>query len=207
MRNRTNILILLFTILSCSSSGQEQVPVKQPAPSVLGSQPGAEPKQFFYPAGEKEIYIDENGKEVKISDIDPEPFRAISTNPMEAFRVIMSSDGYSVRQIRGGSHMRRKPDLEGDKVIIEDINQFNKVNMVDDGLMIVKLNSKTGKLENVNFYKRIPRIHDLAKIMQNDVTRWVLEHKSEEPVMTKFLVTYYIVLQKKQSKEEPKAKQ
>lgn len=204
MRILWNILLLVLSLHACASLGNEAAK-KETTVSILGSRPGEEPKQFFTPGGEKEIIIDESGKEVKISDIDPEPFRTPSNNPMEYFRVIMSTDGYYVRQIRGASHMRRKPDLQGDKVIVEDIAPFDKVNITDDGLIIVKLNSKTGKVENVNFHKRIPRFHNLSRIMQNDATRWIFEHKAEEPAVTKFLITYYIALQKKPpKKEEPK---
>jgi len=87
---------------------------------------------------------------------------------------------------------------------LEEIAKFNQIDRIDDGTVIVKLNSKTGKLENVNF-KRIPRIFDLAKFIQNDATRWVLEHKKEEnPDITKFVITYVITLQKKASDTEVK---
>ncbi|MCB1179324.1 MAG: hypothetical protein KDK36_17215 [Leptospiraceae bacterium] len=201
MNRNVIFFLVMLSFVSCATSAENTTSSNE---EILGSNPGGAPTQYFQPAGEKEKIIDENGKEVQISDIDPEPFREKSTNGMEAFRVIMSSDSYLVRQIRHSSTMRRKPDNGGDKLMMEEISKFDKLSFVDDGLVIVKLNSKTGKLENVNFHKRIPKIADLAKIIQNDATRWAFEHKNEEPDVKSFLVTYYIVLKKKASKEEVK---
>jgi len=163
------------------------------------------PTQKFFPAGENEKILNEKGEEVDITDSDLEPFRLPSNDPLEMFRVIITGDSYQLRQIRGANLMRRKPDLGGDKLIVEEIAKYDLVDKIDDGIMLIKLNSKTGKLENVNFYKRMPRIYDLAKIIQNDATRWTLEHKSEqEPAITKFHVTYYIILKNKASRDEIK---
>jgi hypothetical protein len=198
-------LLLFFLLASFHCSTPQENPVSEKKRSlILGAREG-QATQTFYPAGEKEKILNEKGEEVQITDLDPEPFRLPSKDPGEMFRVIISGDGYQLRQIRGASLMRRKPDPGGDQLMIEDVSKYDLIDKVDDGLMVTKLNSKTGKLENVNFYKRMPRIHDLAKIMQNDSTRWVLEHKpDQDPAITKFYTTYYIVLQNKKSRDEVK---
>ncbi len=163
------------------------------------------PTKVFYPAGEKEKILNEKGEEVQITDLDPEPFQLPSNDPLEYFRVVITGESYQLRQIRGTDLIRRKPDLGGDQFIVEEVAKYDLIDKVDDGLILTKLNPKTGKLENVNFYKRMPRIHNLAKIMQNDSTRWVLEHKpDQEPIVTKYYVTYYIILKNKKSREEIK---
>lgn len=202
---RTTILafFFLFSICQCASS-QESTPKDTKPDLVLGAREGT-PTQKFFPGGEKEKVLNEKGEEVEITDLDPEPFRIPSKDPLEMFRVIISGDSYQLRQIRGASLMRRKPDAGGDQLMVEDVAKYDLIDKVDDGLIVTKLNSKSGKLENVNFYKRMPRIHDLAKIMQNDSTRWVLEHKpDQDPVITKYYVTYYIVLKNKKSRDEVK---
>ncbi|MDX1961081.1 MAG: hypothetical protein SFU98_21105 [Leptospiraceae bacterium] len=187
--NSIFILTICF-LISCSST--KEVKEKKT------------PTKNFYPAGEKEKILDEKGNETNITDLDIIDFQKPSTDANEMFRVMISSEGYQLRQIRATDKIRRKPDEGGDKFMVEEILKFNKIDRIDDGTVIVKLNSKTGKVENINF-RRIPRIFDLAKYIQNDATRWTLEHKKEEnPDITKFIVSYVIVLKKELSDNEVK---
>ncbi|MBK8399035.1 MAG: hypothetical protein IPL26_27825 [Leptospiraceae bacterium] len=160
--------------------------------------------KYFYPAGEKEIILDENGNEIKITNSDPVLFQKDSKNSEEIFRVVLSSDYYKVRQIRKSEFIKRKPDLGGDSIIMEELIKYNKINAIDDGIISVKLNAKTGKMETINT-DRSTRIQQLLKIISNDATRWTLEHKStEDPTVTKYLISYNIVLTNKTSRENVK---
>ncbi|MCB1141049.1 MAG: hypothetical protein H7A24_02370 [Leptospiraceae bacterium] len=196
MRISFHLILFCFFHLYCSSIGFG---------NEAENSNGPKPSKFFYPAGESEKVIDEKGKEVKISDLDPPEFQRESTDPSEIFRVYLTGDGYSVRQIRNSDVMRRKPDPGGDALIIDEIKKFDgRVDFRDDGMVLAKMNARTGKLENVNFHTRVPKINDLAKIIQNDSTRWVMVHKNEEPVLTKYLVMYYIHLRGNASKDQVK---
>lgn len=160
--------------------------------------------KYFFPAGEKEKVLDENGNEVKITNSDPELFQKDSKNYDEVFRVVISSDYYKVRQIRKSEFIKRKPDPGGDSIIMEELVKYNKINAVDDGIISVKLNSKTGKMETINT-DRSTRIQQLLKIISNDATRWTLEHKStEEPTVIKYLITYNVVLINKSNRDQIK---
>ena len=160
--------------------------------------------KYFFPAGEKEKVLDENGNEVKITNSDPELFQKDSKNYDEVFRVVISSDYYKVRQIRKSEFIKRKPDPGGDSIIMEELVKYNKINAVDDGIISVKLNSKTGKMETINT-DRSTRIQQLLKIISNDATRWTLEHKStEEPTVIKYLISYNVVLTNKTSRDTVK---
>ena len=120
------------------------------------------------------------------------------------FRVVISSDSYKLRQIRGLEHFKRKPDPGGDALIMEELLKYNKRDFVDDGIIEVKLNSKTGKLETINTY-RSTRIMQLLKIIQNDATRWSLEHKNDEtPAILRYLISYNVVITNKSSREQIK---
>ncbi|EMF83807.1 hypothetical protein LEP1GSC188_4293 [Leptospira weilii serovar Topaz str. LT2116] len=149
------------------------------------------------PAGENEIVLDEEGKEVTLNTGDPDSFLRSSKDPLEYFRVYISSDSYQLRQLRGSKFIRRKVDKGGDSLISEELARFNKINFIDDGIIIVVLNGNTGAFETIRFNTRVPRINDLAKIVQNDVTRWIMEHSEEKPVVTKFQIHYSLELKNK----------
>ncbi|XDD48638.1 hypothetical protein AB3N59_09195 [Leptospira sp. WS92.C1] len=149
------------------------------------------------PAGENEIVLDEEGKEVSLNTGDHPSFLKPSKDPLEYFRVYITSDGYQMRQIRGSKHIKRKVDKGGDTLISEELVRYNKINFIDDGIIIVVLNGNTGAFETIRFNTRVPRINDLAKIVQNDVTRWSMEHSAEKPVVTKFQIHYSLELKNK----------
>lgn len=149
------------------------------------------------PAGDNEVVLDEEGREVSLNTGDPAAFLKPSKDPLEYFRVHITSDGYQLRQLRGSKYIKRKVDKGGDALISEELVRFNKINFVDDGIIIVVLNGNTGAFETIRFNTRVPRINDLAKIVQNDVTRWSMEHSEEKPVVTKFQIHYSLELKNK----------
>ena len=190
-----------MSILFCSSNPNQSISDK-PNPS---NKPNLSNLKLYYPAGESEKILDENGEEVLITEDDFEYFKKPSKDPSEVFRVLITGKKYTLRQIRSSKFIQRKKDPGGDALIVEDVGRFDgKVNFLDDGVIVAKLNPKSGKLENVNFGTRTTRIGDFSKIIQNDSTRWQLEHKTPEPTITKYLVTYYIQLQGSASKDEIK---
>lgn len=160
-------------------------------------------KQYFYPGGKEETILNEKGEVVQISNEDPEFFQKTSKDWRELFRVIISSEGYQVRQIRKSEWIKRAPDEGGDKLTMEELKPYNKVDYVDDGVVAIELSPYTGKIQNLNFDTRVPRINELAKIVQNDATRWKLIHKNEdEPSILEYKIFYQIKLQKNASREE-----
>lgn len=214
--NRTKLLYLILpAFLGCASappaSSSSNPPSKTSTTAVTTAvkttdpAPAKKATKTFQPAGPKERILDQSGEEIEITDLDPEQFWAPSKDPNEHFRVVLSSDSYQLRQIRGSHAMRKKPDTGGDQLLMEEVAKYDQADFKDDGIIIVNLNSKTGKIEKVNFHTRLPRIHDLAKIMQNDLTRWNLEHKKEDaPEITRFTVSYYIILRSKASRTDVK---
>ena len=157
------------------------------------------------PAGETEKIQDEKGEFVENTSEEPAFFSAPSSDPTEYFRVIISSDSYKMRQIRGTALIGRKSDPGGDALIIDDVKKFDLIDFKDDGIIVIKLNGDTGKFENINFHMRVPRINDIAKIVQNDATRWTLEHKKGPiPSITKYLIYYNVILKNKSNREEVK---
>ncbi|RHX90928.1 LA_2219 family laminin/E-cadherin/plasminogen-binding protein [Leptospira stimsonii] len=173
-------------ILSCSTGN-----TKTPEGETVKTEPVPNP------AGENEVVLDEEGKEVSLNTGDHPSFLKPSKDPLEYFRVHISSDGYQLRQLRGSKFIKRKVDKGGDALISEELVRYNKINFIDDGIIIVVLNGNTGAFETIRFNTRVPRINDLAKIVQNDVTRWSMEHSEEKPVVTKFQIHYTLELKNK----------
>jgi len=159
------------------------------------------------PAGDSEKILNEKGEFVENHSEEPPFFSKESSEPQEYFRVIITSESYQLRQIRGTEYIVRKPDPGGDQLISDELKRFDMIDFSDDGVVQVKLNAETGKLENFNFHTRVPRINDIAKIIQNDATRWNLEHKKGTiPVVTKYLIYYNVHLKNRSSRDEVKNK-
>jgi hypothetical protein len=205
-KNNTSISFLVgctIFLVSCGSPEKSQKPTPLGNTSRLESP--TKGKNNYFPAGETEIILDENGNEVSITDDDFEYFKKPSKDTTEMFRVLITGKKYNLRQIRSSALFKRKSDPGGDALIIEDVARYDgKINFLDDGMVVVNLNAKSGKIEKVNFGTRTTRIGDLSKIIQNDSTRWQLEHKTPEPTVTKYTVIYYIQLQGNASKDEIK---
>ncbi|MDZ4727191.1 MAG: hypothetical protein SH817_13630 [Leptospira sp.] len=158
------------------------------------------------PGGEGEVILNENGNIVENHSNELPFFQKKSEIPNEFFRVYMSSDSYFVRQIRGTDKIKRKPDAGGDDLAKEEIKRFDLLNFIDDGYVMVGLNSTTGKLETIAFDRRVPRLNDIAKVIQNDASRWNYEHPTKDglPVVTRFIVNYQIRLYPNKSRDEVK---
>lgn len=131
-------------------------------------------------------------------------FQKQSENPSEVFRVFVSSEAYFVRQIRNSPQIQRKEDQAGDELTKEELKRYDVINFIDDGTVSIGLNANSGKLETISFDRRVPRINEVAKIIQNDASRWAYEHSEGKPTITKFTIHYQIRLYPKISKEEAK---
>ena len=200
-------LIPIFALFFGFSGCAEPVP-KQTLNQNTGSPPKTNPGiTKFFPAGEEEEIFDETGKPNSITENDFQYFQTPSKDPTEMFRVLITGKQYQVRQIRGSKFLRRKPDPGGDALIVEDVAKFDGIkDLLDDGTIVIKLNPKSGKVENVNFGTRTTRVGNFSKIIQNDSTRWNLEHLTPEPTVTKYTVTYYIQVKGSASRDEIKEK-
>ncbi|EMG11447.1 hypothetical protein LEP1GSC151_3182 [Leptospira interrogans serovar Grippotyphosa str. LT2186] len=60
------------------------------------------------PAGENEVVLNEEGQETTLNTGDPASFLKPSKDPLEYFRVHISSDGYQLRQLRGSKFIKKK---------------------------------------------------------------------------------------------------
>jgi hypothetical protein len=158
------------------------------------------------PGGDGELMLNEKGEEVVNHTGDLPFFQKKSELPTEFFRVYIASDEYRVRQIRGTDKLIRKVDPGGDELSKEELKKYDLLSFVDDGIVSIGLNSVTGKLESIGFDRRVPRINDIAKIVQNDASRWNYEHRSKDgtPLITKFVISYQVRLYPNKTRDEVK---
>lgn len=158
------------------------------------------------PGGDGEVILNEKGEVVQNNVNEIPFFQKKSEIPTELFRVYMSSDSYMVRQIRHTDKIIRKPDPGADELAREELRKFDLINFIDDGYVVVGLNSNTGKLETIAFDRRVPRINDIAKVIQNDASRFNYEHLTKDgvPGILKFIINYQIRLYPVKSRDEVK---
>ena len=199
-----SIVILNFSLVCKSLPSSE-------AQSELSSQstiPNPTENEILPAPVDGEKVFDENGEEIQNSKLQPAFFQQASKDSLEYFRVILSANQYLVRQIRGSKFIRRIPDPGADDLTREEIHGYDLVNLEDEGILYMTLNTNTGSIEVINFDRRVPRINDIAKIIQNDLTRWKFKHESseEKPIITKLKVFYQIHLSKTLTREEIKEK-
>jgi hypothetical protein len=201
MQNRLFVLIPVFTlflILTCRTTSSNSNTNSQNTTPIGDLLPP--------PGGEGEVILNENGQIVQNNTNEIPFFQKKSDLPTELFRVYMSSDSYMVRQIRGTDKIVRKPDPGADELAKEEIRKFDLINFIDDGYVVVGLNSNTGRLETIAFDRRVPRINDIAKVIQNDASRFNYEHLTKDgvPSVLKFIINYQIRLYPVKSRDEVK---
>lgn len=192
------IFLLIVLFMQCASDSEVR---KESEEMAVISEEDRLP-----PPGDKDDILNERGEVVFNHIHEPKFFREKSKDFREYFRVIVSSEDYQVRQIRGSSKIRRKLDPAGDELLKEEMKQFNIVNMKDEGILDIVINSYTGKVEVVNFEGRVPRINELAKVIQNDAMRWDFEHemRGEKTQVNHIRIYYQIILKQKMTREEIK---
>lgn len=191
-------LILIF-ICQCTSPQVEETQVLDNSSTKNG-------ELLPPPGGDGELMLNEKGEEVVNHTGDLPFFQKKSELPTEFFRVYIASDEYRVRQIRGTDKLIRKVDPGGDELSKEELKKYDLLSFVDDGIVSIGLNSVTGKLESIGFDRRVPRINDIAKIVQNDASRWNYEHRSKDgtPIITKFVISYQVRLYPNKTRDEVK---
>ena len=192
-------LTLLISILDCATATKTQSGENEKTETT-----GFFVKELPNPAGTEEPVYNEKGKEVAITEEDPDFFKKPSTNPEEYFRVIITSESYELRQFRGSEEIMRKKDSGGDKNISGHITKFDKIDFKDEGTLEVIVNPAKKHIMGINVKYRAPRINDLAKIMRDDASRWEFEYKKDDEPKKSFEISYQIRLNKRTDREKVK---
>lgn len=116
----------------------------------------------------------------------------------ELFRVLISSDGYTVVQMKNESTIKRTPDEGGDKYICSEFGKLNKIDEMRDGVMSVWLFPDTGRLMKIRTQKPTFLV-EVDQLLTEDIQRWNFTFPKRIVDPTKFDIRYRIVLKKTMS--------
>ena len=133
--------------------------------------------------------------------IDTDDFLIIDKNAKEVFRVLLSSDKYTVKQMKYLKHINKSKDPGGDKYISSELIKHNKINEAREGIITVWLFPDTGKIMKIRPQKPT-YIIEIDKLITEDIQRWNFDFPKKYISPTKFNIRYRVVLRKKLSDEE-----
>jgi len=139
------------------------------------------------------------------SDSDIEAMREVFFNRPpeneEAYRVFVTSDGYTRKQVAFTDTMTLKEDKAGDQAIADELRKFDMVNSLQEGQIRVELYPTTGKFYRVRQAK--PSImKETDRIMSDDTTRWQFQFPKTQIVPKDFRVSYQVLLRKKITRDQ-----
>lgn len=190
---RISVSLLLFAAAfapACKSTASVSTPTSSSSGTVLvANQPiKADTAHSSYPSdGEVEALR--------------EAFFNRATENEEVFRVFVTSDGFTRKQLTFSENISVKEDLAGDQAIADEFRKFDMVNSLQEGQIRVELYPTTGKFYRVRQSK--PSImKESDKIMSDDITRWQFQFARTEIVPKDFRVSYQILLRKKITREQ-----
>jgi len=120
----------------------------------------------------------------------------------ELFRVVVTSDGYYVGQMRFHNTIKRQPDEGGDKYICEEIKRFDMIDETYEGAFNVDLYPDLpGRILKIR-PSQLFGVMDIQKLMTDDVQRFNFDFPGKSVSPTKFEIRYRVYLRKKMSDEE-----
>jgi len=130
-----------------------------------------------------------------------EAFFARPAEPEEVFRVFVTSDSYTRKQIAYTETLSVKEDATGDQSIADEFRKFDMVNSLQEGQIRVELYPTTGKFYRVRQTK--PSVmKETDKIMSDDMTRWQFVFLKNEIQPKDFRVSYQVLLRKRITREQ-----
>ena len=130
-----------------------------------------------------------------------ENFLKPDKNAKEIFRVLLTSDEYTIIQLKNEKTIERGKDEGGDKYISSEIQKLDMIDEARIGVISVWLYPDSGKIMKIRS-QRPTNFKEVDSLLNDDIMRWnfVFPKKIIEP--TKFDIMYRVVLSKKQSDEE-----
>jgi hypothetical protein len=207
---RFTVLILLFCC--CSIPQKDSLPTELPnKENTNASNSNEKPGVPFFqespiPGPTSDIMLNEKNEPVSCYPSSPKYFCKPSVDGLEFFRVYITSESYEVRQIRGSELIKRRPDPQADQLFMEEILKLDYINFQDDGIIMITFSPTTKKVDSIKFHSTVPRINEVAKILQNDASRWKWdwENNTFSHDASKFLIHYTVRLKNNLSREEVK---
>lgn len=138
-------------------------------------------------------------------------FKAEPAGP-EVFRVLITRDNYSVRQISSKDVIKRKPDPNGDKEQLNNYAQFNdKYDFKDwtlKGVLSVRINPHNGEIEHAEYVAgKNPRSWQATRFFQEDLSRFNFSFPKNAVLTREFWVSFEWRIKKRPGMSDAEAKQ
>ncbi|NLV66823.1 MAG: hypothetical protein GXY14_04010 [Spirochaetes bacterium] len=119
----------------------------------------------------------------------------------ETFRVLLSSDGYKVVQLKNEKTIERAPDDGGDKFMIAEMEKYDMIDEVRIGVVSVWLFPDSGAINKIRS-QRPTNFTEIDSLINDDIMRWNFRFPKKVVEPTKFEIIYRVVLRKKLSDEQ-----
>ena len=128
-------------------------------------------------------------------------FLADDPTAEEYFRVVLTSDQYTVKQMKGIDSVQRGEDPDGDTYIRNELKKLDKINETREGILTIWLMPDSGSVMKVR-PKRLTYLIEIDQLLTEDVRRWTFAFPKKVVDPTILDIHYRVILQKKQSDEE-----
>lgn len=130
-----------------------------------------------------------------------EEFLRADDRGTETFRVLLSSDGYRVVQLKNEKTIERAPDEGGDKFMVAEMEKYDMIDEVRIGVVSVWLFPDSGAINKIRS-QRPTNFTEIDSLINDDIMRWNFKFPKKVVEPTKFDIIYRVVLRKKLSDEQ-----
>ncbi len=132
--------------------------------------------------------------------------------PNEAFRVLITKNNYSVRQIQFETNLERVKDINGDKEQLNYYKQiYDQINFKDwefEGIITVYLNPQTSNIEKIQYYSGyIPKMKQAVELFIQDISRYKFKYLTDASYPKEFNVRVLWRIKKDPNLTEDQAKE
>ena len=132
--------------------------------------------------------------------------------PNEAFRVLITKNNYSVRQIQFEKNLERVKDINGDREQLNYYKQiYDQINFKDwefEGILTVYLNPQTSNIEKIQYYSGyIPKMKQAVELFIQDISRYKFKYLADATYPKEFNVRILWRIEKEPDLTEEQAKE
>lgn len=132
---------------------------------------------------------------------DDQKFLQAAKGDGELYRVLFTSEKYTVKQMWGNDSITRSTDAGGDTYMCNELKKHDKFNETRESVMSVWLYPDSGNLMKIR-PKTPTFLIEIDRILLEDVQRWSFKFPKKFVVPTRFDIRYRIVLRKTLSDQE-----
>lgn len=128
-------------------------------------------------------------------------FLSSPARELETFRIYADSEKYVLEQLNYKGTIQVVEDPSGEKLFMEEIKKFDKIDRFNVAIFKVEVYEETGTIARIRPVKPA-EISEINKIIADDITRLQFEFSEDKIEPLVFEIQYGIRLQKKASDDE-----